>query len=217
MMKAKVSFDGDEFVVAAIPHPVNAEQIDLSATVDNALRARAIERPLDDPLNLETVVISVQRFIDDAEPNDNIRAMVNLAGQPVSEDALAERHRRQDRESLLRNDRDQLLEDEGGNEQDRDERDVLLDDQDEDVRVDDLDESDAVANQESDDLDSDDRQAVVNEDEDRPVESAHLPSEAREDQREQERADARDAGADEQSDALSDGDHVRLEKDDDQS
>lgn len=67
-MQVKVCFDGDCYVVHANQDPVDAEHFDATATIRTAERERRLRHPLKDPLDLETVKITLQRHV--AEPDE---------------------------------------------------------------------------------------------------------------------------------------------------
>lgn len=65
MQMTKVCFDDDCYIVASVQDTVDADRIDESATIRRAEQARRLRRPLDERLDRETVVVSVQRHIPD--------------------------------------------------------------------------------------------------------------------------------------------------------
>lgn len=143
MMKAVVAFDGEEFVVNAIPHPVNAEQMDYSLTIENARRLRHQEHPLADPLNEETVVISVRRFVDGEgfDVNPDVEANLDRDGTFVTPE-----EQRRDSGELRATDHDDAAREpqpnEGPHNADSDTRQDAANDAKEDVEVVDEDASD---------------------------------------------------------------------------
>lgn len=105
MMRAIVALDDEEFDVPAVPDPFNSESIDFTPTIAAAFRARAVKHPLAEPLNLETLVVSVRRGGTE-DRNPDVKVQLDRVGrtlrsepsqEPASPDVSDERPRKRNR------------------------------------------------------------------------------------------------------------------------
>jgi hypothetical protein len=85
MMRALVAFNGDEYEVPAFPDPFNSEMIDYTPTIAAALRAHHTAHPLAEPLNLETLTVSVKRAGTE-DRNPDVKVQLDRVGRTVPQD-----------------------------------------------------------------------------------------------------------------------------------